>query len=118
MRRRLISPFLISFLLVFLVMCTTNQKLNYLSVRDTFNMALKNYSERVKAMPASVDKDLIKSEFNPIWKDAEKALDGWGEVVKGMSEADESVAMQRYLAAKNKLIELGLKYFKEDLFNK
>jgi hypothetical protein len=115
-RKLLIFPVLILF---FIVACATtvDHKIQYLTARDSFNLALVNYSERVKAMPDGAEKDDIKARFNPVWKDAEMTLDAWGDVVKGGSELDPTVAVRRFSSAKNKLIQLGLKYFGDRLFS-
>lgn len=92
-------------------------KLSYLTARDSFNAALRNYSARVTDMAPGAEKDSVKESFNPFWKDAEKALDSWGGIVKGLSNDDPSMAVNDFLEAKNKLIELGLKYFGDRLFD-
>jgi hypothetical protein len=116
MRKRFfILPVLILFLVVACA-TTVDQKITYLTARDTFNSALANYSDRVRAMAPGEEKDSIKNSFNPIWKDAEIGLDAWGAVVKGGSALDPMVAIKRYTEAKNKLINLGLKYFGDKLF--
>jgi outer membrane murein-binding lipoprotein Lpp len=121
-RKNFVLPILILFLIVGCVLvvgCATTpveQKITYLTTRDTLNGALANYSSRVKAMPVGVQKDAIKAEFNPIWKDAEKGLDAWGAIVKGLSTEDPLESIRLFTEAKNKLIELGIKYFGDKLF--
>ena len=108
-----------SVLLLFVFSCATTQDatVTYLTTRDTFNAALENYSERVKAMPEGADKTELKEKFNPIWKDAAEALDGWGNVVKGVSTEDPAASVREFSAAKNALIKLGMKHFGESLFS-
>jgi hypothetical protein len=115
--RRKLSVFLI-LILFFIGACATTMdyKISYLTARDTFNSALRNYSERVKAMPVGAEKDQVKADFNPIWKDAEGALDVWGAAVKGGTTDDPSASIREFTVAKNKLINLGLKYFGDSLF--
>jgi len=91
-------------------------KISYLTVRDSYNGALQNYSDRVKAMPEA-EKAAIKAEFNPIWKDAAVALDSWGATVKGVSTDDPALAVREFTKAKNALIKLGIKYFGDSLFS-
>jgi len=117
---RKFNALMICLLVVGLVMsCATtmDQKITYLTARDSFNSALKNYIERVKAMPEGVDKEAVKADFNPVWKDAEKSLDAWGGFVKGGGTEDPAEAVRQFTAAKNALIELGMKYFGDKLFN-
>jgi hypothetical protein len=116
--RRKFSVFLV-LILFFVGACASTpveQKITYLTTRDTFNGALANYIDRVKAMPAGAEKEAIKSDFNPVWKDAEKGLDAWGAIVKGISNEDAAAQIRLFTQAKNKLIELGLKYFGDKLF--
>jgi hypothetical protein len=120
MVNRKFSLILVCFLVMGLVgSCATtmNQKITYLTARDSFNGALKNYMERVRAMPDGADKEAVKADFNPVWKDAEKSLDAWGGVVKGGSTQDPAEAVMHFTQAKNALIELGLKYFGDRLFS-
>jgi hypothetical protein len=115
-RRRLFGLLL---LLVFAVSCASTPmggKVEYLTARDTFNGALANYSDRVKAMPEA-QKAEVKAQFNPLWKDAAKALDSWGAIVKGISSEDAAVKIREFTAAKNALIQLGLKHFGDSLFS-
>jgi hypothetical protein len=121
MKRRLsifkFSFFLILILFLFSACATTmDYKISYLTARDTFNSALRNYSERVKAMPVGAEKDQVKADFNPIWKDGEEALDLWGAAVKGGTTQDPAESIRQFTVAKNKLINLGLKYFGDSLF--
>ena len=103
-------------LFVFSCATTMDAKITYLTARDTFNAALRNYSERVKVMPEA-EKVAVKAEFNPIWKDAAAALDGWGGAVTGATTDDPSLSVREFTVAKNALIKLGLKYFGDSLFN-
>lgn len=102
-----------------LVACTTTMdyKIGYLTARDSFNAALQNYIDRVKAMPEGADKEAVKADFNPLWKDAEKSLDIWGGSVKGATTEDPTEAIRQFSQAKNALIELGIKYFGDELFS-
>jgi hypothetical protein len=101
-----------------LIACATTMdaKLTYLTARNSYNAALENYINRVSAMPAGAEKDQIKTDFNPVWKDGDAALDSWGDIVMGISTEDPTEATAKFLDAKNKLIELGLKYFGDRLF--
>jgi predicted peroxiredoxin len=113
--KRIISMLVLIF---FIAACATTMdyKVGYLTARDSFNGALRNYIDRVKAMPAGPEKDQTKKDFNPIWKDAEAALDTWGGAVKGATTDDPTLAIKQFTDAKNKLIQLGLKYFGDRLF--
>jgi hypothetical protein len=102
-------------LFIFSCATTMDAKITYLTARDSFNAALRNYSERVKVMPEA-EKAAVKAEFNPIWKDAAIALDGWGGAVTGATTDDPALSVREFTAAKNALIRLGLKYFGDSLF--
>ena len=104
---------------VFLIVAcatTIDHKISYLTARDTFNGALKNYSLQVGGMPAGAEKDAIKKDFNPVWKDADGALDTWGAIVKAGATGDPMEAIRLYTEAKNKIIQLGMKYFGDKIF--
>ena len=109
-------------LLLFVVSCATmDPRISYLATRDTFNEALRNYSERVKAMPVAeevqkAEKAALKATFNPLWKDAATALDGWGGVIEGISTEDPAIAIRKFTDAKNALIKLMIKHFGSSLF--
>lgn len=112
------SVALLALIAVLFIGCATmgDAKITYLTARNSYNGALANYIDRVKAMPAGPDKDQIKADFNPVWKDADAALDTWSDIVLGISTADPTEATNKFLAAKNRLIDLGMKYFGNKLF--
>jgi hypothetical protein len=116
MKRKLSVLFILFLFFVGACATTMDYKISYLTMRDSYNSALRNYSERVKAMPVGTEKDQIKADFNPIWKDAEEALDLWGAGVKGATTQDSAESIRQFTVAKNKLIKLGVKYFGDSLF--